>query len=114
VVNLVLCCKWRTFKDAAPGVIALVVTGIVAVRRGSAWTIPGVKVVPGVAQVLAVVCGLACRLKVKMKAFDSAPAWLPAGRCFVGNLFQAGKLYSVFCSEEEGISTSSGLFRTRL
>src|SRR5206468_3931875 len=84
VVNLVLCCKWRTFKDAAPGVIALVVTGIVAVRRGSAWTIPGLKVVPGVAQVLAVVCGLACRLKVKMKAFDSAPAWLPAGRCFVG------------------------------
>jgi hypothetical protein len=36
------------------------------------------------------------------------------GDALLGNLFQAGKLYSVFCSEEEGISTSSGLFRTRL
>jgi hypothetical protein len=51
VVSLVLCCKWRTFKDAAAGVTALVVTGIVAGRRGSAWTIPGLKAVPGVAHV---------------------------------------------------------------
>src|SRR6266487_4977639 len=32
-------------------------------------------------------CGLACRLKVKMKAFDSAPAWLPAGVDHVGHFF---------------------------
>jgi hypothetical protein len=31
-----------------------------------------------------VVCGLAYRLELKTKAFDSAPAWLPVGRCFVG------------------------------
>ena len=65
-------------------IIVLVVTGIVAVRTVSAWTNPGLKGVPGVAQVLAVVCGLAYRREVKMKAFDSAPVWLLAGRRFVG------------------------------
>ena len=53
-------------------------------RRGPAWTNPGLKGVLGVEQVLAVVCGLAYGLELKMKAFDSAPAWLPAGQCFVG------------------------------
>ena len=65
-------------------ITVLVVTGIVAVRLVSAWTTPGLKGVPGVAQVLAVVCGLAYRLEVKGKVFDSAPVWLLAGRRFVG------------------------------
>ena len=50
------------------------VGGIVAMRRGPAWTNPGLKRVPGVVQVLAVVCGLAYRLGEKVKA----------ERCFVG------------------------------
>ena len=48
----------------------LVVTEIVVVRVVSTWTNPGLKCVPGVAEVLAVVCGLAYRLELKMKAFD--------------------------------------------
>ena len=65
-------------------ITVLVVTGIVAVRLVSAWTTPGLKGVPGVAQVLASVRGLARRWEVKTKAFDSAPVWLLAGRRFVG------------------------------
>jgi len=65
-------------------ITVLVVTGIAAVRLVTAWTNPGLKGVPGVAQVLASVRGLARRWEVKTKAFDSAPVWLPAGRCFVG------------------------------
>jgi hypothetical protein len=49
----------------------------------SAWTNPGLKGAPDVGQVLAAVCGLAYRLELKTKAFDSVPAWLPVGRCFV-------------------------------
>jgi hypothetical protein len=49
------------------GVTVLVVAGIVAVRRGSDWTKPGVKAVPGVARVLAVERGLACWLRVGLK-----------------------------------------------
>ena len=74
-------------------ITVLVATEIAAVRLVSAWTNPGLKSVPGVAQVLAVVCGLAYRLALKMKAFDSAPAWLPGARCLLGNLFlNASKL----------------------
>ena len=48
---------------------------VIAVRLVSAWTNnPVLKRVPGVVQVLAVVCGLAYQLGVKTKA----------GRCFVG------------------------------
>jgi len=46
----------------------------VAMRRGPAWTNPGLKRVLSVEQVLAVVWGLSYRLGEKMKA----------GRCFVG------------------------------
>lgn len=78
----------EAMKDCPTGlsqqITVLVVTGTVAVRLVSAWTKPALKAAPGVAQVLAVVCGLAYRLERKIKAFDSAPAWLPAGRCFVG------------------------------
>ena len=56
---------------------------VIAVRLVSAWTnpvskrvpsVPVLKRVPGVVQVLAVLCGLAYQLGVKTKA----------GRCFVG------------------------------
>ena len=52
------------------------VTRIVAVRFVSAWTNPVLKRVPGVVQVLALVCGLPCQVEVLacqvevMKAFD--------------------------------------------
>jgi len=63
-----------------------VVTEIVAVGVVPAWTNPVLKRVPGVAQVLAVACGLAYRLGEKMKA----------GRCFVRNsFFDASKLIVV-------------------
>ena len=55
-------------------ITVLVVTQIVAVRLVAAWTNSVLKRVPGVVQVLAVVCGLAYRLGKKMKA----------GRYFVG------------------------------
>ena len=54
-------------KDARLGVTVLVVAGIVAVRRRSDWTKPGLKAVPGVARVLAVERGLACWLRVGLK-----------------------------------------------
>ena len=63
-------------------ITVLVGQGIVAVRLGSAWTSPGGG--PGVAQVLAVLCGLAYRLEVTTKVFELSPVWLPAGRGFVG------------------------------
>ena len=53
-------------------ITVLVVTEIVAVRVVPAWTNLVLKRVPGVVQVLAVVCGLALGVKTK------------AGRCFVG------------------------------
>jgi hypothetical protein len=68
--------------QAAPGVIVLVATEIVAVAAGSAWTIPGLKDVPGVEQVFARIWGLACRAEVETKAFRSAPVSLTAKRCF--------------------------------
>ena len=78
----------EAMKDCPTGlsqqITVLVVTGTVAVRLVSAWTKPALKAAPGVAQVLAVVCGLAYRLEVKGKVFDSAPVWLLAGRRFVG------------------------------
>jgi hypothetical protein len=52
----------------------LVVTEIVVLRVVPAWTNPVLKRVPGVVQVLAVVCGLAYQPVEKLKA----------GRCFVG------------------------------
>jgi hypothetical protein len=71
-------------------IIVLVVTAIVAVRLVSAWPNPGLKGVPGVARVWAVVGGLAYQQEVEMKAFDSAPVWLPVGRCFVGQSVLGG------------------------
>ena len=72
-------------------VTVLVVTEILLpARLVSAWTNPVLKRVPGVVQVLALVCGLPCQVEVLacqvevMKAFDLVPVWLPAGRCFVG------------------------------
>jgi hypothetical protein len=60
-------------------ITVLVVTEIVAVRLVSAWTTPVLKRVPGVARVLAVVCGLAYRLGLEMKG-----VMMKAGRRFVG------------------------------
>ena len=71
-------------KIGSQEITVLVVTGIVAAGLVSAWTNPGLKGAPDVGQVLAVVCGLAYRRELKTKAFDSVPAWLPVGRCFVG------------------------------
>jgi hypothetical protein len=71
----------------------LVVTGIVAVRLVSAWTTPGLKGVPGVAQVLAVVCGLAYRLEVKVKVLTQLLFGCLQGDALLGNLFlDASKL----------------------
>ena len=55
------------------------VTEIVAVRVVLAWTNPVLERVPGVVQVLAVVCGLAYRLGMEMKG-----VMMKAERCFVG------------------------------
>ena len=55
------------------------VTQIVAVRLVAAWTNSVLKRVPGVVQVLAVVCGLAYRLGLEVKG-----VMMKAGRRFVG------------------------------
>ena len=60
-------------------ITVLVVTEIVAVRVVPAWTNLVLKRVPGVVQVLAVVCGLAYRLGLEMKG-----VMMKAGGCFVG------------------------------
>jgi hypothetical protein len=60
-------------------ITVLVVTEIVAVRVVPAWTSLVLKRVPGVVQVLAVVCGLAYRLGLEMKG-----VMMKAGGCFVG------------------------------
>jgi hypothetical protein len=60
-------------------ITALVVTEIVAVRVVPTWTNLVLKRVPGVVQVLAVVCGLAYRLGLEMKG-----VMMKAGGCFVG------------------------------
>ena len=73
----------EAMKDCPTGlsqqITVLVVTGTVAVRLVSAWTKPALKAAPGVAQVLAVVCGLAYRLGLETKG-----VMMKAGRCFVG------------------------------
>lgn len=76
-------CGRETSSRARSSGLTVLVTAIVVVQLVSAWTNLALKRVRGAVQVLAVVGGLACRLEV-MKAFDSAPVWLPAGRCFVG------------------------------
>ena len=63
-------------------------------RRGPAWTNPGLKAVSGVAQVLAVVCGLAYRREVKMKAerFLVCPNHRLNGNLFGGASLSSGVL----------------------
>src|SRR5262249_30996590 len=60
-------------------ITVLVVTQIVAVRLVAAWTNSVLKRVPGVVQVLAVVCGLAYRPGLEVKG-----VMMKAGGCFVG------------------------------
>jgi hypothetical protein len=71
----------------------LAVIEIVAVRLVSAWTNPGLKGVPDVAQVLAMVCGLAYRLELTMKALTQLLFGCLQRDDLLGNLFlDASKL----------------------